>query len=116
MSASVISTDGARAHRSIRSCGRTADGAIGHVIHVDRFGNVVTDVPKEMLPRGSFTVGAGNATVTRLVSYYKQAADGEVVMLVNSAGHLEIAMHGARAADHIGARRGDAVEVRVAAR
>lgn len=39
---------------------------------------------------------------------------GEVVMLVNSAGHLEIAMRGARAAEQIGARRGDAVEVRSA--
>lgn len=93
--------------------GRTAEGVIGHVIHVDRFGNVVTDVPKEMLPRGPMTVAAGNATVTRLVSYYGQADEGEVVMLVNSAGHLEIAMHGARAVDHVEVRRGDAVEVRV---
>jgi S-adenosylmethionine hydrolase len=94
--------------------GRTADGVIGHVIHIDRFGNVVTDVPKELLPRGTFTVGAGNTMVTRQVSYYGQAAEGEVVMLVNSAGHLELAMRGARAAEQIGARRGDAVEVRAA--
>jgi hypothetical protein len=93
--------------------GRTADGVIGHVIHVDRFGNVITDVPKEMLPRGPITVAAGSAMVTKQVSYYGQAAEGEVAMLVNSAGHLEIAMHGARAADHIGVRRGDAVEVRL---
>jgi S-adenosylmethionine hydrolase len=52
--------------------------------------------------------------VTRHVAYYGQAAEGEVVTLVNSAGHLEIAMHGARAAERIGARRGDAVEVRTA--
>lgn len=93
--------------------GRTASGVIGHVIHIDRFGNVVTDVPRGMVPKGPFTVGAGNALVTRLVSYYKQAAEGEVVMLVNSAGHLEIAMNGARAEKEIGVRRGDAVELRV---
>lgn len=92
--------------------GRTADGLIGHVIHVDRFGNVVTDIPKEMVPRGPITVAAGSAAVTKMVSYYRQAAEGEVVMLINSAGHLELAMNGARAADRIGARRGDAVEVR----
>ncbi|MBI2324681.1 MAG: SAM-dependent chlorinase/fluorinase, partial [Chloroflexi bacterium] len=66
--------------------GRTADGIIGHVIHVDRFGNVVTDIPRDMLPKGAFTVGAGNVLVERVVQYYKQAAEGEVVMLVNSAG------------------------------
>lgn len=92
--------------------GRTADGVIGHIIHVDRFGNLVTDIPKELVPRGAFTLGAGGVVVTRLVSYYRQAGKGEVVMLVNSAGHLEIAMHEARAVEHVGARRGDAVELR----
>ncbi len=33
-------------------------------------------------------------------------------MLINSAGHLEIAMDGERTADKIGVRRGDAVELR----
>jgi len=92
--------------------GRTADGIIGHVIHIDRFGNVVTDIPRDMVPKGAFTVGAGSVLVMRLVSYYKQAADGEVVTLINSAGHLEIAMNGERTADKIGVRRGDAVELR----
>lgn len=92
--------------------GRTADGIIGHVIHIDRFGNVVTDIPRDMVPKGAFTVGAGNVLVDRVVSYYKQAAEGEVVMLINSAGHLEIAMSGERTADKIGVRRGDAVELR----
>lgn len=94
--------------------GRTADGIIGHVIHIDRFGNVVTDIPREMVPKGAFAVGAGNVLVERVVQYYKQAAEGEVVMLVNSAGHLEIAMNGERTATKIGVRRGDAVELRTA--
>lgn len=46
---------------------------------------------------------AGNAMVTRQASYYGQAGEGEGVMMVNSAGHLEIAMHGARSADKVGA-------------
>jgi hypothetical protein len=97
---------------SIPRPGRTADGIIGHVIHLDRFGNVVTDIPRDMIPKGPYTVGAGNAVVTRQVSYYAQASKGEVVMLMNSAGHLEIAMSGERCADKIGVRRGDAVELR----
>jgi S-adenosylmethionine hydrolase len=92
--------------------GRTADGIIGHVIHIDRFGNAVTDIPRDMVPKGPFTVGAGNALVSRVVSYYKQAPEGEPVMLINSAGHLEIAMNGERAANKIAVRRGDAVELR----
>lgn len=91
---------------------RRPDGGInGHVLHVDRFGNVITDVPRDLLPRGQFEVVLGSAQVTRLVSYYAQAGEGEVVMLVNSAEHLEIAMRGARAADHVGVRRGEIVEI-----
>ena len=92
--------------------GRTADGVIGHVIHVDRFGNVVTDIPRDMVPRGAISVGAGTVLVTKVVQYYKQIPEGDVALLINSAGHLEIAMNGSRAADAIKVRRGDAVELR----
>lgn len=97
----------------IRPPQRRPDGAIaGHVIHVDRFGNVVTDIARELLPHGAFTVGVGSLVVTRQVAYYAEAERDEVVSLVNSSGHLEIAMRGARAADRVSVKRGGFVEVR----
>ncbi len=96
----------------IRAPQRRPDGGVsGHVIHVDRFGNVVTDVPREMIPRGRFTVEMGDLTVSRLVGYYAEANKDEVVSLINSAGYLEIAMRGVRAADAIGAKQGSLLEV-----
>ena len=95
--------------------GRPDGGVTGHVLHVDRFGNVVTDVPRELLPRERFTVELGDTTVARHVAYYAQAAKGEVVSLVNSAGYLELAMRGVRASDELSAaierEVGDLVEV-----
>ncbi len=96
----------------IRAPQRRPDGGVsGHVIHADRFGNVATDIPRELLPKGRFRVEVGDLTVARSVSYYGEAQKDEVVSLVNSAGYLELAMRGLRAADPLGVERGTIVEV-----
>lgn len=99
----------------IRPPQRRPDGAVaGHVIHVDRFGNVVTDIGKELIPRGSITVGVGSVVVERLVGYYAEAEKDELVAVINSSGHLELAMRGSRAIDRVSVKRGAVVEVRPA--
>lgn len=99
----------------IRPPQRRPDGAIaGHVVHVDRFGNVVTDIGKELLPRGPITVGVGPLDVSRVVTYYAEAEKDEVVAVVGSSGHLELAMRDARAIDRLNVKRGAVVEVRPA--
>ncbi|MDE3103101.1 MAG: SAM-dependent chlorinase/fluorinase [Chloroflexota bacterium] len=96
----------------IRPPQRRPDGsAAGHVVHVDRFGNVVTDIGKELVPRGSVTVGVGSVVVGRLVSFYAEADADELVAVINSSGHLELAMRGARAIDRLNVKRGAVVEV-----
>ncbi len=96
----------------IRAPQRRPDGGVsGHVIHVDRFGNVVTDIARDLLPRGRFTVEVADMTVARQVSYYGEAKKDEVVSLVDSAGYLEVAMRGQRASDVLSAARGTIVEV-----
>ena len=96
----------------VRPPQRRPDGGVsGHIIHVDRFGNVVTDIPRDLLPRGRFTVEVGDTTVGRHVAYYAEAKKDEVVSLVNSSGYLELAMGGMRASDRIAVRRTVIVEV-----
>jgi hypothetical protein len=96
----------------VRAAQKRPDGGVtGHVIHVDRFGNVVTDVSRDLLPRGRFTIEVGDISVSRQVTYYSEAQADEVVSLVDSAGYLEIAMRGARASDRVGLRRGALIEV-----
>ena len=97
----------------IRPPQRRPDGAVaGHVVHVDRFGNVVTDISRDLLPRGAISVGVGSVVVSRLATYYAEAEAGELVAVVNSSGHLEIATRGARAIDKVNVKRGTLVEVR----
>ncbi len=91
---------------------RREDGSItGHVIHIDRFGNLITDLPAELLPRDGFEVRVAGR-VARVVRTYAESAPGELGALVNSAGHLEVALDGRSAASALGLERGATVEVR----
>lgn len=85
---------------------------LGRVVHIDRFGNVVTDIPGALLPRVAFAVGIAGQMIMRRVRYYAEAPYGEVVALVNSAGYLELAMRGASAAERLRVHRRAVVEAR----
>ena len=90
---------------------RPDGGVTGHIIHVDRFGNVVTDITRDLLPRGRFSVEVGETMVSRHVPYYAEAEKDEIVSLINSSGHLELAMGNVRASDRMSVRRIETVEV-----
>lgn len=79
---------------------RQDDGSIiGHVIHIDGFGNVVTDIPADMLQdRDRWQVMAGKERIIGLSSTYASAAKGDLVALIGSHGFLEIAVREGSAA------------------
>jgi len=89
----------------------------GTVVHVDRFGNVITNVDRrsfERLANGSMalqlTVGAH--VIERIVSTYAEIRPGEIGALFGSTDHLEIAAHAASAADRMQVSIGAPVDVR----
>lgn len=88
----------------------TSVGCRGAVLHVDRFGNVVTNVPARSLPEGTRLV-AGDAEYAVWVRTYAEAPADEVVLLEGSSGLLELAVHRGSAAEATGLDRGDPVEV-----
>ena len=88
----------------------TTLGCRGVVLHVDRFGNVVTNVPAGPLPDGTRVV-AGDAAYDVWVRTYADAPEDEVVLLEGSSGLLELAVHRGSAAEATGLDRGDPVEV-----
>ena len=89
---------------------RMPDGTLeGRIIHIDRFGNLITNIMRADLPEGPVVVVLGRQSVVGLSRSY---ADGqELVALIGSAGHLEIAVPNGSAADRLGARVGDIVRV-----
>jgi len=96
---------------------RVADGTlVGAVIHVDRFGNLVTNIdrkPVERLAQGAaITIEAGEHRVERLVATYAELPAGGVGALFGSTDHLELAAPSASAAEHLGVGRGTRITVR----
>ena len=80
----------------------------GVVLHVDRFGNLVTSVRAEAvagLPGGGATVKVAGRTV-ELVGTYGELGRGKLGALVGSSGRLEIAVREGSAARALKARRG----------
>ncbi len=93
----------------------TEDGSrIGSIIHVDHFGNCVTNFPwselRAILANRSFCCRVRNVKISRLFTYYGAAADRrEPFLIVGSAGFLEISLNCASASKELGIGLGDAV-------
>jgi hypothetical protein len=94
----------------------TEDAVRGAVLHVDRFGNLVTNIDRrtfETLARsGALQVTAAGTPVGRIVGTYAEIQPGEVCALFGSTDHLELAANSASAGDVLGLGRGAAVDVR----
>jgi S-adenosylmethionine hydrolase len=87
---------------------RSDDGSLhGAVLHIDRFGNVITDIHADQLPDGPFEARLRGHAVPGPVPTYAEA-DG-LAAIVGSSGYLEVALPMGNAARETGARIGDAV-------
>ena len=89
----------------------------GTVVHVDRFGNLVTNIPGSAI-RDRDTERAARARVRvaggerlPLVATYSDVAAGAACALVGSTGHVEVSVNGGSAADRFGVARGARVTV-----
>jgi S-adenosylmethionine hydrolase len=79
---------------------QTDDGAIrGHVIHVDTFGNLITDIPAQMLAhRQASRVIVGQAHIREIATTYAAVEPGHLLALIGSHGYLEVAVREGSAA------------------
>jgi hypothetical protein len=77
----------------------TQAGIEGEVVHVDAFGNLLTNLPAELLPRlvAAGRLVVGDHEVRRVVGTYGEAPPGTAVALVGSQGVIEAAVVQGRA-------------------
>jgi S-adenosylmethionine hydrolase len=95
---------------------REPGGIRGRVAHVDRYGNLVTDIPWSWLPVAPPpVVEVGSAPAShwsdRSVTYYAEIPPGETAFLPGSLGTVELSMNGADLARHWKVGRGAAVRI-----
>ena len=86
------------------------------VLHIDRFGNIVTNISQEHLGRLDVKAGfavrfRGRRFRGRLVKTYSELGGKEFGLLVGSHGFLEIACREASASQRLRARTGDVLRV-----
>jgi S-adenosylmethionine hydrolase len=93
----------------------------GHIVHIDRFGNIITNITyqevKSLFPEGldtaAFTVGFSGKTIKGLKKFYAEAAPGEPGVIFNGSGALEIFMYKQNARTALSVKRGDAVRLMI---
>lgn len=94
------------------------DALQGRIIHVDRYGNLVTNIGESTLrgflgarASGSMCLMVGEHAIRKRVDHYAEGKRGELVVLIGSAGFVEIAAREASAASLLAAEVGRNVRV-----
>ncbi|NLW49619.1 MAG: SAM-dependent chlorinase/fluorinase [Candidatus Brocadiaceae bacterium] len=97
---------------------RCADGSLrGEIIYIDHFGNLITNIRRATLDRSfggppeQLQLRVKRRLVPGIRSTYADGADGELLALVGSSGHLEVAVNGGSAARMLGCEKGDSVSL-----
>lgn len=96
----------------------TEDGITGQVIHIDRFGNAVTNITRQVIerlgPPSRLAVSIRELTLLPIVATYADRSVGSPVALIGSMERLEIAINQGHAARTFGLLRGEPVSVKTA--
>jgi S-adenosylmethionine hydrolase len=80
----------------------------GRVVHIDRFGNLITDIPSSWLD-ADWQFEFEGKSLGVLKRTYSDVESGAIVVVVGSMGTVEIAARGASAAEKLEAARGGLV-------
>ena len=82
---------------------------VGRVAHVDRYGNLVTDIPAAWVPAGPVRVEVGCRSTGRRVTCYAEIPSGEAAFLSGSLGTIELSLNGESLSQRWNVTRGTAV-------
>lgn len=92
---------------------RREDGTVaGRIIHVDRFGNCVTNFTRTDLPESEEKQLLVNGTAIKAFRQFyadENGSENQIFAIWGSAGFLELSVNGGSAAEHLQVKRGDPV-------
>jgi hypothetical protein len=95
---------------------RTKDGWRGEVIHIDHFGNISTNIRVEhlgdkMKEKENILVRLSGSEISGMVNTFGERSVGHLIALIGSTGNLGVAVVNGNAAQRLGTKVGDIVEV-----
>jgi len=85
------------------------DNLIGQVLHIDRFGNLITNIKSGNLPGRDVMIEVAGHCIRGISKYYAQ--NEGVMAILGSSGYLEISLRDGSACDFLGMVVGDKVKV-----
>lgn len=90
---------------------RLGERITGHILHIDKFGNLITDIKEDTLPVAaqSVTIQLKDYSIHGLANTYAEGKGPQA--LFGSSGYLEIAIGNGSAAAFFKAKAGDEVRV-----
>ncbi len=90
---------------------RDGDIIRAEILHVDHFGNVITNIPRDMVNSVQYVELHGMKI--RRVRTYGEAEVGELITLVNSEDLLEFAVNQGSAEKRLNLMPGDRIEIKI---
>jgi len=82
---------------------------VGEVLHVDRFGNLITNIRSNNLPGKNTVIEVGGHCIQGMIDCYAQKEG--VMAVVGSSGYLEISLRDGSACDFLGVGVGHEIRV-----
>lgn len=86
------------------------DGIQGWVIHIDKFGNLITNISSslidEVIKSKTTKLYVGNTILDEIANTFGSVPEGEPVAYIGSAGMLEIAINKGNAKEMLGVQKG----------
>ena len=83
----------------------------GKIINIDRFGNLVTNVPAHALKKQIEQISLNHVKIKNLAKTYSDAVADEPIAFIGSHGYLEISVKNANAAKLLKIEKGTTVKV-----
>ncbi|PCJ65062.1 MAG: hypothetical protein COA73_03285 [Candidatus Hydrogenedentota bacterium] len=92
------------------------DCIVGEIIHVDRFGNAISNIWRRDIPKGKVPckITVGSQSFDRIGTTYGESEPGTPVVLFGSSGLLEVAVNRMNASHAFGLKTGDILTVQLA--
>lgn len=95
----------------------------GHIVHIDRFGNIITNITytdlKPLMPDGvsaeSVRVAIAGREIVGLRQFYAESAPGTPGAIINSSGNLEVFLFKQNAKTALSVKRGEPVRLTLVA-
>jgi S-adenosylmethionine hydrolase len=96
---------------SILAPSRDRNGLRGEVLHVDRYGSLITNISGDLVPERFFVRLGSHRIAGSKGAHYASVARGEPIALTGSAGLVEVAARNGSAATLLGVAVGDQLQI-----